>query len=158
MIAPPRARRLVVAALVVGSVLGGALLSGCGDDGGGSDGSDGSDGPALSAAGRRGQTVAKEQGCTSCHTTDGSRSSGPSWKDLAGSPVVLDDGTETVADDDYLRQAIVASRSQVVKGYPNIMPVYQDELTDAEVDDLIAYLHDLSAASEATDQGATTGS
>lgn len=132
-------RSFVTAGAAVALCLGMAL-SACGSDGG--------SGPAvqLSAAGERGKTVAREQGCISCHTADGGKSTGPTWEGLAGSTVTLDDGTEVVADDDYLREAILFSRGQVVEGYANVMPVYDGELTDAEVDDLLAYLNDLAPA------------
>ena len=100
--------------------------------------------PPLSPAGERGMAVASDNGCTSCHTNDGGRSTGPTWRGLAGSEVTLDGGETVVADDEYLRRAIVDARSEVVEGYQNIMPAYADVLTDAEVDDLIAYLNDLS--------------
>lgn len=121
----------------------GSALSACGSDGG-----DGGDGAAvkLSPAGERGQQIVKEQGCISCHTADGGKATGPTWKGLAGSTVTLDDGTEVVADDAYLRRSILQSRGQVVDGYANVMPVYKDEMTDAEVADVIAYLHDLAPA------------
>ena len=137
-------RSLVIATVAVSLGLG-ALLSACGSDGG----SDGASVP-LSAAGEQGKVVAKEQGCISCHTADGDKSTGPTWKGLAGSTVTLDDGTEVEADDAYLRRAILQSRGQVVEGYANIMPVYDGELTDTEIDQLIAYLHDLAPKSAGT--------
>jgi cytochrome c oxidase subunit 2 len=146
-----RHRLIVIVAAVVALGLG-ATLAACGSDSGG--------GPEvkLSAAGERGKTVAKEQGCISCHTADGSKGTGPTWKGLAGSTVTLDDGSTVVADDDYLREAILQSRAQVVDGYANIMPVYDGEMTDAEVADVIAYLHDLAPADSGSDSGGGSGS
>lgn len=115
----------------------GMVVSACGSDGGGPE-------VQLSAAGEQGKTVAREQGCISCHTADGGKSTGPTWKGLAGSTVTLDDGTEVVADDAYLREAILQSRGQVVEGYANVMPVYEGELSDDELDALIAYIEELS--------------
>ena len=136
---PVMARRSVVAVGVAASLAVGALLSACGGDSGG-----GAAEVTLSAAGERGKVVAKEQGCISCHTVDGTKGTGPTWQGLAGSEVELEDGTTVTADEAYLRTAILQSRGQVVKGYANIMPVYDGEMTDAEVADVIAYLHDLS--------------
>ncbi|MCB0971155.1 MAG: cytochrome c [Acidimicrobiales bacterium] len=121
-------------------------LAACGSDGGEAL-------PPLSPAGERGQTVASENGCTSCHTADGARSTGPTWRGLAGSEVELDDGETVVADEDYLRRAIVDARSEVVDGFANIMPVYDDVLTEAEVDDLLAYLHDLGVDAKGEPEG-----
>jgi cytochrome c oxidase subunit 2 len=140
-------RRFALAAVVVGSLAAGAGLAACGDDGGSGDD------VVLSAAGERGKELARTQGCISCHSADGSRSTGPSWKGIAGTTVELEDGTSVVRDDAYLRTAIVASRGQVVDGYANIMPVYEGELTEAEIADLIAYLRDLAPAEEPTTTG-----
>jgi cytochrome c2 len=129
-------RRLAALAVgVVGSLSVGAALSACG----------GSDGPevTLSAAGKRGQAVADQRGCTSCHSASTSTKVGPGWGGLAGSTVSLSDGTEVTADDDYLRKAITDARSEVVKGFNNLMPEYRN-IPDDEVADLIAYLHDLA--------------
>jgi cytochrome c oxidase subunit 2 len=133
-------RRLGPALVVAVSVVASAgWLAACGSDG------ESSAPPVeLSEAGERGAQIVEDQGCTSCHTTDGSRGTGPTWKDLAGSEVELTDGT-VVADDEYLRAAIVDPRSQVVKGFANIMPVYEGQMSDDELDDVIAYLRDLSS-------------
>ena len=133
-----RSRRLP-ALLVAGSLALGGLLVACGGDEG-----DAAPPVELSAAGERGKAVASENGCTNCHTTDGSKSIGPTWQGLAGSEVELEGGTTVTADEAYLRTAIVAARDETVDGFSNIMPVYEDVLTDAEVDDLIAYLQDLA--------------
>ena len=132
-----RAPVRIVAACTAVAVATTLLLGACG--GGGSE-------PPLSAAGERGKEVAgsQGQGCLGCHTTTGGRSTGPTWKDLAGSQVELSTGRTVTADDAYLRRSILHAREQVVKGYPNIMPVYAGQLDEREVDDLIAYLHDLS--------------
>ena len=100
----------------------------------------------LSAAGRRGMQVAQDQRCSSCHTTDGTRAVGPSWKDLAGSTVTLSSGAHVVADDAYLERSIRNPRVQAVKGYINFMPEVYRDLSRRQVADLIAYLHDLSSA------------
>jgi len=113
-----------------------ALVSACGED-------SGPDDSTLSVAGRRGKQVAAENGCASCHSTSGSKSTGPTWKGLAGSTVELADGSEVTADDEYLRRAITDPKAQIVDGYPNgVMPSY--DLSAAEMDDVIAYLHDLA--------------
>jgi cytochrome c oxidase subunit 2 len=140
-------RRSLAVVTIAASLGLGALASACGSDSGGSP-------VQLSAAGEKGKTVAKEQGCTSCHTPDGKQSIGPTWQGLAGSTQTLDDGTEVTADDAYLRQSILQPKSQIVKGYPSSMPIYDGELTDAELDALIAYLHDLAPDEDGT---ATTG-
>jgi cytochrome c oxidase subunit 2 len=67
--------------------------------------------------------------------------------------VVLTDGRVVVADDEYLRRAIVDPDAEIVAGYSLKMP--RNSLSDAEVDDVIAYIHDLSTpgARDGTDSG-----
>ena len=130
------ASRSVWVAVAISGIIAMVLVA-CG-------GSDGEAIPPLSPAGERGKTVASEQGCTSCHTADGTRSTGPSWFGLAGSEVNLDGGKTVIADDAYLSEAILNSRSEVVQGYANIMPVYENEISEEELADLLAYLNDLS--------------
>lgn len=127
------------AALVLALALAATgALAGCSDDGGSA--------PtvALSAAGERGKVVARDKGCTACHSADGARSTGPTWKGLAGKVVKLDGGDTVTADDVYLARAIRDPRSQVVEGYANIMPSAYGDLDDATVADLVAYIHDLA--------------
>jgi cytochrome c oxidase subunit 2 len=66
----------------------------------------------------RGQALYFADGCDACHSLDGSRESGPSWKGLAGSRVRLSDGSTVVADDAYLTRHIVEPNALTVQGYP----------------------------------------
>jgi cytochrome c1 len=84
---------------------------------------------------------ARHLGCYSCHSTDGARSEGPTWKGLAGSQVALADGTVVTADSAYLRRAILDPQAQVVAGHPTPMP--QVEVTEAEADRIVAYIESL---------------
>jgi cytochrome c oxidase subunit 2 len=105
------------------------LAAGCaGDD----------SGPVLSAEQAQGRQVAKDRGCTSCHTSTGDKSEGPTWKGLAGSTVRLADGTSVVADDAYLTRSIKEPRAQVVQGYRTPMPV--QPVTDADIAAIVTYI------------------
>lgn len=120
-----------------------ATLGACGDEGEGG----GAPVEITGAAAQRGQAIADAQGCTNCHSDNGRRSTGPTWQGLAGSEVELDDGTTVTADADYLKKAIVDPRSEVVAGFPNIMPENYDDLSPAELDDLVAYFEELAEQS-----------
>ncbi len=92
----------------------------------------------------RGEHAFKLKGCVSCHTTDGSKLIGPTWKGLFGSQVtVLTDGREATitADEDYLRRSIRHPPKEVVKGFNPQMP--KADLKDGDVADLIAYIKSL---------------
>jgi len=92
----------------------------------------------------RGERAFKLKGCVSCHTNDGSKLVGPTWKGLYGSRVtVLAGGVEAdvTADDDYLKRSIRHPPKEVVKGFEPQMP--KAELKDNDVADLIAYIKSL---------------
>jgi len=80
------------------------------------------------------------KGCVSCHTTDGSRLVGPSFKGLFGRrETVLRDGAEheIVADEAYLRRSILDPGADVVKGYDDVMPSQRGLVTDEELAALV---------------------
>lgn len=103
---------------------------------GGGEGGEGVDGPVGPVA--RGERLAGDRGCRSCHQARGG-GIGPGWDGLYGSTVELDDGTTVVADDAYLTRAITDPDAQRVDGYATVMPSF-DDLSDAEVADLVAYI------------------
>jgi cytochrome c oxidase subunit 2 len=70
--------------------------------------------------------------CLSCHSLDGSNEE---VKGLYGKPQTLTDGTTVIADDAYLRDAIVHPGKQVVQGY-DPMPEL-GEIPDEEVQEMI---------------------
>jgi len=114
--------------------------------------SDGSDPttPAVTfdpEAAARGAVLAEGTACLQCHTVDGSGGvSGPTWKGLAGSDRPLTTGGFVVADNSYLFNSIVDPSSQVVVGFDDVMPsTFGDQLTEEEIDDLIAYINSLAS-------------
>ena len=99
--------------------------------------------PTVSA--ERGETIARESGCLSCHTTDGAPSVGPTWQGLFGSEETLADGTTVTVDEAYLRESIVDPNAKIVEGFPEgVMPQdYGDTLSDSEVGSIIEYIRTL---------------
>lgn len=93
----------------------------------------------------RGQKLATDMGCISCHTLDGSVVVGPSWQGLAGHEVTLASGETVTADEEYLRNAIVNPNDQIVEGFqPNVMPsIYGEQFTEEQINDLIAYIQSI---------------
>lgn len=64
-----------------------------------------------------GHDLARQYGCVSCHTSDGSKSVAPTWKGLYRSRVELDDGTIVIANDAYLLESILEPSAKTVKGF-----------------------------------------
>ncbi|MDY7110403.1 MAG: cytochrome c oxidase subunit II [Planctomycetota bacterium] len=84
--------------------------------------------------------------CQSCHTLDGSRLQGPSFREthrLWGQQRVLDDGSEVTVDENYVRNSIINPASQIVMNYPNVMPTFQGQLKEREVRALIEFIRKL---------------
>jgi cytochrome c1 len=127
-------RSAPIVALVLVAV---AVVAACGGSGGGAP----STTVKLTGAAAAGQREVRDLGCTTCHTVDGSDGVGPTWKGLAGSKVQLEDGRKVTADAAYLRRAIVDPGAQVVDGFRPIMP--ERDLTDVQVDSIVAYLQAL---------------
>lgn len=92
-----------------------------------------------------GRELAKTLGCLGCHSTDGSKGVGPTFKGLYGKQVtVVTDGREhaVTADEDYLRRSLRRPQADLVKGYPAAMPSFA-ELEEARMRLLIDYLKGL---------------
>ncbi|HSB32283.1 MAG TPA: cytochrome c oxidase subunit II [Candidatus Sulfobium mesophilum] len=87
-------------------------------------------------AGQKGLDLLQSKGCLGCHTTDGTPKVGPTFKGLYERKVTVStQGKERtiVADEEYLKRAVLDPGSDVVKGFPNIMPkmpVSEDELKE----------------------------
>jgi cytochrome c oxidase subunit 2 len=101
----------------------------------------------LAAGGEERQgakAVLERLGCLGCHSTDGSPSMGPSFKGLAGRSVNLVDpaGKErtVVADEAYLRRAVLGEKGGTVKGFEPMMPSYQGQIDDQEMAAILEFL------------------
>ena len=105
-------------------------------------GSDGSSGPdGLTPAGQAGWKLARDKGCAACHGTNGEGNVGPAFVGLYGSEVELQDGTTVIADDEYLIRSIKDPNADKVEGFNLPMPT--NNLSDAEIDQILDYLRDL---------------
>ncbi len=90
----------------------------------------------------QGQRLTVKNGCIGCHSIDGSKMTGPTWLNLYGSEVKLDDGRTVIADDAYITESILNPKAAEVEGFaPTVMPPYT--LTDAEIANIIAYFKTL---------------
>jgi cytochrome c oxidase subunit 2 len=93
-----------------------------------------------------GKRLAATKGCTACHSTDGTRLVGPSFKGIYGMSVtVVTGGTERqiVVDDDYIHKSMYEPNADVVKGYQPLMPPQNGIVSEEEAKALIAYIKSL---------------
>ncbi len=100
---------------------------------------------AKEEEGPDGEKLVRDQGCLGCHSTDGSQSTGPTFKGIFGrrTTIVRGDEEKTIeADEAYLRRSIREPKADLVKGQPPIMPAFQ-QLSDQQIDAIIDYLKEL---------------
>lgn len=89
-----------------------------------------------------GRKLATEKGCLACHSLDGSRGVGPTFKGLFGSKVTVIKGGTTAtltADEAFLTESIRLPAVTIVEGFPPIMPG-NPEMPDEEVAALIGFI------------------
>ena len=71
----------------------------------------------------RGKKWSAQFGCAACHSVDGTKIVGPTWKGLYNANVPLDNGTTVKADDAYILESITNPNAKIVQGFaPNLMP------------------------------------
>jgi len=96
-----------------------------------------------------GERVAARKGCLQCHSLDGTRGVGPTWRDLFGREEVLSDGRRVLVDGAYVTESMMEPNDKVVAGFAPVMPGYQGALEPGEVGALIAFMKSLSRFAEA---------
>lgn len=90
-----------------------------------------------------GERLFGQNTCNACHSIDGSRLIGPTMLGLFGSDRALESGESVLADENYLRQSIVAPAEQIAAGFPNQMPPSFGSLPPEQINALIAYIRTL---------------
>lgn len=107
--------------------------------------------------GSQGEALFTQYGCVTCHQEQAT-GLGPSLHGVAGSAVPLRDGTTVVADDQYLRESILNPQAKVVEGYAPVMPSFEGQLSESEIQTLVQYIRSLGAGgSPAHDADTQTG-
>ena len=94
-------------------------------------------------------------GCASCHE-GGQGQRGAHLENIYGTDVKLVGGGTVKADDDYIRNSILNPSSQVVEGYQPIMPTFKGQVTEEQLNALVAYVKSLSGVTGTTSTGSST--
>ena len=84
-------------------------------------------------------------GCQTCHK-ETSSGRGPSLIGVFGKPVLLENGNEATADEDYLRESILNPQAKIVQGYKPIMPTFQGQISEETLLQILTYIQSLGAA------------
>jgi cytochrome c oxidase subunit 2 len=106
----------------------------------------------------QGEQLFQQYGCVTCHVTD-RQGRCPSLLSVFGHPVVLEDGRTVIADEAYVRESILNPNAKIVKGYNrDIMPVFQGQIGEDGLLELIAYIKSLSPATPSAAKAAAAKS
>ena len=98
-----------------------------------------------------GELLFSRYGCGGCHRAGlaggGGSVRAPSMNGLFGAAVALADGSRVVADDRYIRNAILSPRTQPVAGYDPVMPSFNGVISEQDLLRLVAYIQSLAGQS-----------
>jgi cytochrome c oxidase subunit 2 len=96
------------------------------------------------APGATGKKIMQNIGCFACHTIDGTKLVGPSFKGIWGHDVTVITGGQkrtVTVDEEYIKKSIYDPNADVVDGYmKGLMVSYQGQLKDADIAEIIEYL------------------
>ena len=93
-----------------------------------------------------GLAIIRKNGCTGCHSLDGSKLVSATFKGLYGKTEhVTTNGKERqiIVDDEYIMTSIYDPTKDLVVGYPNVMKSFKGMISEDEVKKIIEYLKTL---------------
>ena len=99
---------------------------------------------AMASPGATGKKIMQNIGCFACHTIDGTKLVGPSFKGIWGEEQTVVTGKETrkvIVDEEYIKSSIYDPNADVVEGYmKGLMVSYQGQLSEDDIANIIEYL------------------
>jgi len=98
----------------------------------------------IDSPGATGKRIMQNIGCFACHSIDGTKLVGPSFKGVWGAEHTVVTGKETrkvTVDEEYIKRSIYEPNADVVEGYmKGLMVSYQGQLKDEDIAQIIEYL------------------
>lgn len=98
----------------------------------------------IDSPGATGKRIMQNIGCFACHTIDGTKLVGPSFKGIWGAEHTVVTGKETrkiIVDEEYIKKSIYDPNADVVEGYmKGLMVTYEGQLSDEDIGSIIEYL------------------
>lgn len=83
------------------------------------------------------------KGCNTCHSVDGTRIQGPTFKGIWGQTHQFTNGQSALVDENYVRESLLQPTVKVRAGYEAIMPSFQGLLREREIQALAEYIKSL---------------
>lgn len=104
-------------------------------------------GPTMRASGAE---LFQQLACDTCHLQGEGEAAGrvpraPSLEGIYGREIVLASGRSVIADETYIRESIINPQAKVVAGWQPIMPTFKGQVTEEQVNALVAYIKSLGA-------------
>jgi cytochrome c oxidase subunit 2 len=93
---------------------------------------------------QNGERLFASLSCAACHNTRPD-ARGPNLAGVYGAKLPLASGGTVIADDAYLREAILNPSQHVTQGYAPIMPTYQGQISEEGVISLLEYIKNLDS-------------
>jgi cytochrome c oxidase subunit 2 len=94
-----------------------------------------------------GKRIMKNIGCFACHSIDGSKLVGPSFKGIYGHATTVVTGgneREITVDDEYIKKSIYDPNADIVKGFnKGLMLSYQGQLSEDDIKQITEYIKSL---------------
>ncbi len=87
-----------------------------------------------------GEKLFNKIGCGNCHGATDLPPRAPSLRGLYNQTREMDNGQRFIADETFIREAILRPGEKVRKGYYNTMPVYDKQLTEDQILSLLAFI------------------
>ena len=81
--------------------------------------------------------------CATCHNIDTSTKIGPGLEGLFGKNRSFSNSADAVANEDYIRNSMLAPNSQIVNGFQGKMNSFAGLLSEKEINYLIDYIKTL---------------
>jgi len=98
----------------------------------------------AASPGATGKKIMQNIGCFACHTIDGTKLVGPSFKGIWGEEQSVVTGKETrkvLVDEEYIKRSIYDPNADVVEGYmKGLMVSYNGQLSEDDIASIIEYL------------------
>ena len=112
-----------------------------------------SGGAAQGSMADRGASLFQQFGCITCHKSDATGQC-PKLEGKYGVEEMLEGGGKATVDDGYIRESILSPMAKVVLGFKPVMPSFQGQVSEEQIQQLIAYIKSIGPAPTATAAGA----
>ncbi|MGO9650158.1 MAG: cytochrome c oxidase subunit II [Terriglobales bacterium] len=106
-------------------------------------------GAAVAPLQETGKQLFSALGCATCHRFD-VQGRGPNLVGVYNKPVLLEDGRTVIADENYVREAILNPTAKIVSGFKPVMPTFQGIVSEEQLNALVAYIKSLAQPSPGT--------